>query len=120
MSENKSIQLGLCCLNTQLRGQKPPIFCSRRVIIKTIEKKGIKALKEKIIQNVKDLEKMILWNEENGIKVFRISSEMFPHKSNPRVEDYDFDFVKDDLLKCKKLAIQFNQRITMILDNIIV
>ena len=43
MSENKSIQLGLCCLNTQLRGQKPPIFCSRRVIIKTIEKKRYKS-----------------------------------------------------------------------------
>jgi UV DNA damage repair endonuclease len=41
---------------------------------------------------------MMDYNEENGIKVFRLSSEMFPHKSNPKVEDYDFDFAKD-LLK---------------------
>ena len=26
MSINKSVQLGLCCLNTTLRGQKPPVF----------------------------------------------------------------------------------------------
>jgi hypothetical protein len=41
MSENKSIQLGLCCINTFLRNQKPPIYASRRLIIKTIEKNGI-------------------------------------------------------------------------------
>ena len=35
---------------------------------------------------------MMDWNEQHGIKVFRLSSELFPHKSNPRVEDYPFDF----------------------------
>ena len=28
---------------------------------------------------------MMDWNEANGIKVFRLSSELFPHKSNPKV-----------------------------------
>ena len=55
-------------------------------------------IKEKIIQNLKDVLTMMDWNEANGIKVFRLSSEMFPHKSNPKVVDYDFDFAKD-LLK---------------------
>ena len=41
---------------------------------------------------------MMDWNEANGIKVFRLSSELFPHKSNPKVEDYTFDFALD-LLK---------------------
>ena len=113
MSVNKHIQLGLCCLNTCLRTQKPPVFCSRRVVMKTIHTKGIDVLKEKITQNVKDMIKMIEWNEQNGIKVFRISSEMFSHKSNPKVEDYSFDFVKDDLEKAGVLARKYNQRITM-------
>ena len=52
MSENKSIQLGLCCLNTQLREQKPPIFASRSIVLKTFETKGIDHLKEKILQNL--------------------------------------------------------------------
>ena len=52
MSKNKSIQLGLCCLNTILRGQKPfPVFASRKMIIRTVKEKGIEALKYKIIQN---------------------------------------------------------------------
>ena len=33
MSENKSVQLGLCCLNTVLRSQTPfPVFASRKMI----------------------------------------------------------------------------------------
>ena len=113
MSENKKIQLGLCCLNIFLRSQKPSVYSSRRVMLKTIQKKGIDVLKEKIKQNVKDLYQMIQWNEDNGIKVFRISSEMFPHKSNPKVQSYSFDFVKNELKKCKELALKYNQRITM-------
>ena len=50
MSENKPIQLGLCCLNTTLRAKSTPIFSSRSVQLKTFEKKGIEFLKEKIIQ----------------------------------------------------------------------
>ena len=35
---------------------------------------------------------MIEWNEKNGIRVFRLSSEMFLHKTNPKVEDYGYEF----------------------------
>ena len=49
-SVNKPIQLGLCCINTILRAQKPPIYASRRMIIKSIEEKGIDELKSKILQ----------------------------------------------------------------------
>ena len=98
MSKIQPIQLGLCCINTNLRKQKPPIFCSRKMIIRKIEEDGIDKLKEKIIQNLRDVITMIRWNEQNGIKVLRISSELFPHKSNPKVENYTFDFAKE-LLK---------------------
>ena len=112
MSENKSIQLGLCCLNTQLRVQKPPVFASRKMIIRTVKEKGIDVLKEKIIQNLKDVLTMMDWNEQNGIKVFRLSSELFPHKSNPKVEDYDFDFAKDLLRQIGEKSKKYNQRLT--------
>ena len=112
MSENRSIQLGLCCLNTQLREQKPPIFASRKMIIRSVNEKGIDVLKEKIIQNLKDVLTMMDWNEENGIKVFRLSSELFPHKSNPKVENYDFDFAKDLLKQIGDKSKKYNQRLT--------
>ena len=112
MSSNKPIQLGLCCLNTNLREQKPPVFASRKMIIRSIEEKGIDALKEKIVQNLKDILTMMDWNEANGIKVFRLSSEMFPHKSNPKVEDYSFDFAKKLLGEIGAKSKKFNQRLT--------
>ena len=112
MSENKSIQLGLCCMNTILRAQKPPIFASRSVILKTITEKGIDNLKNKIIQNLNDILLMMDWNEKNGIKVFRLSSDLFPHKSNPKAPDYDFDFAKDLLLQIGKKSKDLNQRLT--------
>ena len=112
MSENKSIQLGLCCLNTILRARKPPIFASRKMIIKTIKEKGIDELKLKIIENLKDVLTMMDWNEENGIKVFRLSSEMFPHKSNPKVVDYSFDFAEDLLKQIGEKSKKYNQRLT--------
>ncbi len=112
MSQNKPIQLGLCCMNSKLRKQKPPIFASRKMIIRSVEEKGIDALKEKIIQNLKDVLTLMDWNEENGIKVFRLSSELFPHKSNPKVENYTFDFADSLLKQIGDKAKKYNQRLT--------
>ena len=56
---------------------------------------------------------MIHWNENNGIKVFRLSSDIFPHKANPNVEDYTFDFAKELLKEAGELAKHYNHRITM-------
>ena len=44
MSVNKPIQLGLCCLNLTLRDRKETIFCSRKMIQRTIKEKGIEEL----------------------------------------------------------------------------
>ena len=112
MSENRPIQLGLCCLNTELRAQKPSVFASRTVILKTLADKGVDFLKEKILQNLRDVLTIMDWNEENGIKVYRLSSEMFPHKSNPKAPDYTFDFAKDLLKQIGEKSRKYNQRLT--------
>ena len=113
MSYNKPLQLGLCCLNITLRDQKPSIYASRRINKKTIREKGIEECKRRIVENLKDLIKMIQWNEDNGIKVFRISSDLFPHKTSHDIEDYSYDFAKDLLKEAGDLAKKYNQRITM-------
>ena len=112
MSKNKRIQLGLCCLNMTLRGQNPSVFASRKMIIRTIREKGIYCLKIKIIENLCDVLKIMDWNEENGIKVYRLSSEMFPHKSNPKVEDYNYDFALELLKLIGEKSKKYNQRLT--------
>lgn len=112
MSENKPIQLGLCCLNTQLRAQKPSVFASRSIILRTLHEKGVDFLQEKILQNLEDLLTMIEWNEQHGIKVFRLSSGMFPHKSNIRAQDYSLDFAQEKLKKIGSRAREYQQRLT--------
>ena len=112
MSENKSIQLGLCCMNTILSSKKPPIMSSRSVVLKTLETKGFEPLKEKIIQNLKDTLVMMDWNEQNGIKVFRLSSELFPHISNSKAPKYEIDFALDLLKQIGEKSKIYNQRIT--------
>jgi UV DNA damage endonuclease len=112
MSENKSIQLGLCCLNIELRECKPSVFSSRSVILKTLHEKGVDNLKAKIVENLQDVLIMMDWNEANGIKVFRLSSEMFPHISNPNAPDYTLEFAKDLLKRIGEKSKKYNQRLT--------
>lgn len=112
MSVNKPIQLGLCCLNTILRKQKPPIFASRSIILRTFKEKGIDHLQEKIIQNLTDILTMMDWNEMNGIKVFRLSSGLFPHKSNKKAPEYTYGFAIDLLKQIGEKSRKYNQRLT--------
>ena len=111
-SIERPIQLGLCCMNVTLKKQKPPVYAARRIIIKTIEKMGIDELKCRTLQNLEDLLKMLQWNEEHGIRVFRLSSEMFQHKTNPRVPDYTYDFALDHLKRIGDYAKEKGHRLT--------
>ncbi|KAF9055280.1 UV-endonuclease UvdE [Hymenopellis radicata] len=58
--------LGYACLNTILRAQKPPVFCSRTCRIDTIKKNGIDFVKDLGRQNCEDLLELIKWNERNA------------------------------------------------------
>lgn len=104
------INLGLCCINTELRKQKPPVFCSRNCIRRTF---SIKRAKELATQNIKDISTMIEWNYKNNIKCFRLSSDMYPHFTDPETEKYDIDFTSDELQKAGILANLYEQRIVM-------
>ena len=104
------IQLGLCCINTILRDQKPPVFASRTVMLKTFLTNGPPY--DKIIQNLKDIVTMMQWNHKNGIHVFRLSSDIFPHKANPQAPDYTFDFARDLLKDIGIKSRELGQRLT--------
>lgn len=112
MSQKKPVQLGLCCMNTTLKKQKPPVYAARRIIVRIIDEKGIDELKRRIIANLEDLYKMLEWNEANGIRVFRLSSELFQHKTNPKVPDYTYDFAKEHLKKIGDYANKKGHRLT--------
>ena len=104
------IDLGLCCINTKLRVQKPPIFCSRSCIRKTFSVEHAKTLAQ---QNVADISKMIEWNQQHGIRCFRLSSDMFPHMTDTETEKYTIDFASEGLQRAGELAKKYGHRIVM-------
>ena len=102
------LQLGLCCLNTVLR--KKGIFCSR-----TLQRASftVAKAKEKALANLHDAETMMRWNHEHNIHVFRLSSDIFPHFTDPETEPYTMDFAIPTLQHLGNVARECGQRITM-------
>ncbi|EIN11289.1 UV-endonuclease UvdE [Punctularia strigosozonata HHB-11173 SS5] len=107
-------RLGYACLNTILRNKKPAaeaIFCSRTCRIDSIKKNGLEWVKELGRQNVRDLLKLIEWNEANRIRFMRMSSEMFPFASHP-IYGYSLEYCADDLKAVGDLAKKYGHRLT--------
>lgn len=102
------LNLGLVCINTILRSQE--IFCSRTCNRNnfTVEK-----AMEKSIKNIRDIKKLIEWNEKNGIYCFRISSDLFPHFTDKVTEKYSLDFAIDELKIAGEYINKLGHRIVM-------
>ena len=71
------MNLGYACINTILSENK--IFTNRTMRLKTFKDKGISYVSELALANVKDLKTIIRWNNEMGIKLFRLSSNIFTY-----------------------------------------
>ena len=106
-------RIGYACINTDLRREN--IFTNRTLIVATANKRGIDYIKELVSNNVDDLLKIIIYNEAHGIRFFRISSCLFPHLGNPRIENsaYDLTFVKNKLKMIGEYAKSHKHRLTM-------
>lgn len=86
-------RLGYACINEVLNKGKPRISTSRTIRKSTYKEHGIDKIAEKALANLWDLLRILQWNEERGIKLFRMSSDIFPWKSEweweqlPVIED---------------------------------
>jgi UV DNA damage endonuclease len=104
------MNIGYACINLSL-GKK--ITTNRTMVKRTFIAKGIDYVSDLVLQNVADLEKIIDWNEEMGIKMYRMSSEMFPWAT-----EYEFEQLKDwkaihtILQRCGAKATKYKQRLS--------
>ena len=115
------MNLGYCCINMQLSNPKDygsdndRITMNRTMIKRTFQEKGLDYTSELILKNCSDLFKIIQWNEDNDIKLFRMSSETFPWASE-YYQDWDsvpqIDDIKESLQYCGLLATKYGQRLT--------
>ena len=95
----------------ELQKQK---ICSNRVMIKrTFQSKGISYASELALINVKALKKIIEWNNANGIKVYRMTSCLFPWFSEYDIFTLpDIDAIADVLSKAGEIAMSGGQRLS--------
>ena len=106
------MNLGYACINTALKSGG--IFTNRTMRRKTFESKGLDYVSELALQNVKDLETHIHWNNEHDIKLFRLSSQIFPWMEEYEWSDLkDWDEISSRMLDIGKLATESGQRLTM-------
>jgi len=109
------INLGYACINTKLSGlpKSKRITTNRTMIKRTFQQKGIKYASELALANVRDLKKIIQWNEDHNIKFYRLSSEMFPWASEYNIEDLpDFEKIAQIMGEAGDLANKYGQRLT--------
>lgn len=73
--------IGYCCIAlgpNQGRSKKDHLSVNRGMIKKTFEKKGLDYVSDLTILNLKDCLSILKWNVKNDIKLYRLSSDMFP------------------------------------------
>lgn len=80
-------RIGYACINMTLRDQNPSVFTSRTMRRKTFDEKGLPYASELALQNCKDLLTIVKWNEDNNIRFFRMSSEIFPWASEYQIHN---------------------------------
>jgi UV DNA damage endonuclease len=107
------MNLGYACINMTLGAQTPRITTNRSMVKKTFNERGIAYASELGLQNARDLFEIIKWNVKNGIKIFRISSDVFPWGSEYNLEDLpDYTKIANVLKGCGTYAKENGLRIT--------
>ena len=100
-------RLGYACINATLR-KKHKIRLNRRAIKATYESKGLPHIGSLVQQNLEDMYKVLQWNVENKIRVFRLSSDITPWGS-----EYEFT----DLPNATEVMALFKKCGQFALDN---
>ena len=106
-----SINLGYACINMALQKQK--ISCNKGMIKRTFKAKGVPYASELALKNVQALKKIIEWNGTHGIKVYRMTSCLFPWFSEYDIFTMpDIDAIADTMSDAGKIAMSGGQRLS--------
>lgn len=107
------MKLGYACINMTLGSQKPKITTNRGMIRKTFDERGLPYVSELSVNNIRDLIEVVKWNERNGIKFYRMSSDIFPWMSEYNFTDLpDFNVISNLLSGLGNLIGKYQHRVT--------
>lgn len=104
--------LGYACLCMVMR--QYDIFNSRSCIQKTFKAPGgMGTVSRLALANARDLAPLIRWNEEHGIRLFRLSSNIMPWMTFYRMEELDdWPEIQRALREAGDLALRLGHRLT--------
>ena len=106
------MNLGYACINTVLSANN--IMTNRTMRRKTFDAKGIDYVSELALKNIIDLKTIVQWNNEMKVKLFRLSSGIFPWSDDYKVEDLkDYSEISNLMLEIGEIATDAGQRLTM-------
>lgn len=109
------VNIGYCCIslgiNESLK-KKDHISVNRGMVKKTFDKRGLPYCSELTILNLKDCLKVLQYNIKKGIKVYRMSSEMFPWFTHYKLTDLpNFNIIESLLQDIGRFALSNDMRI---------
>jgi UV DNA damage endonuclease len=103
------MKIGYACINMSLKG----VTTNRSMIKRTFETKGIEYASKLALENTKDLLKILVWNKNNNIYFFRISSDIFPWSSHYNLIDLpDYKQISLNLKRVGDYANKNNIRLS--------
>ncbi len=94
--------IGYCCIPMGCnigKKKKDHIQVNRGMVKKTFDSKGLPYVSELVILNLKDTLRVLDWNIQNNIFVYRLSSDSFPWMSSYEFKDLPNFNVIEKLLK---------------------
>ena len=106
------MKIGYACINSTLQ-TAGGVTTNRGMRQKTYNEKGLDYVSELALQNCRDLVTIVKWNEEMGIKLFRMSSDLFPWMTLYEFTDLpDYDKIANLLKGVGTLAAKYDHRLT--------
>ena len=103
------MNLGYACINMSM-GKK--VTTNRSMVKRTFEAKGLDYVSELTLLNSRDIIKILEWNRLNGIKLFRLSSELIPWGDGLDLTQLkDYKEIKFELKRAGDFAKYWGMRI---------
>jgi UV DNA damage endonuclease len=104
------MNLGYACINMTMQKK---VSTNRTMMKRTFEAKGMDYVSELALLNSRDIIKILEWNRQHGIKLFRLSSSIIPWGNNIDITQLkDYEEIKSELKRAGDFAKLWDMRIT--------
>lgn len=112
-------QVGYCCINITLGKQKITTGRTMRQA-SFLQDTGLVRTSALALANAQDLIKILKWNVENNVQLFRIGSNIFPWNSEYDIESLpDYDTIHSTLQEAGNIIVSSNMRVSFHPDHFV-